>query len=241
METANAAQQRARDFVLASTLVSYPDAHYRETLAQLLATGAGAAEAARPGGWLPALLESVKDEDGLDELRGAYVSLLDRGPVRTSLYESEHGRMRGVAKGNDLADIAGFYQAFGFDLSEAEGDREMPDHLAVELEFYALLLLKEAVLGEKGDETGLEVVRAAKKAFLADHLGRLADAVGRTAPLVEHAALGPVFRWCSALVAEECRAVGARVQVLELLNEVAEREEDLACCGALPTKPAPTA
>ena len=33
-----------------------------------------------------------------------------------SVYETEHGRMRGLSKGHDLADLAGFYGAFGLPL-----------------------------------------------------------------------------------------------------------------------------
>ena len=57
-----------------------------------------------------------------------------------SLYERV--RSHGMGKGNTLADIGGFYQAFGLTLDR--GIHELPDHIAVELEFYGLLLLKQS-------------------------------------------------------------------------------------------------
>ncbi|MGQ0797618.1 MAG: TorD/DmsD family molecular chaperone [Methanobacteriota archaeon] len=66
-----------------------------------------------------------------------------------------------------LADVSGFLRAFGV---RAAGER--PDHMVAELEFLALLSLKESVaLGsDRPDEAA--VCREAHAAFLRDHLGR---------------------------------------------------------------------
>lgn len=71
-----------------------------------------------------------------------------------------------------LADIAGFYLAFG--LESAEACRERPDHIAVELEFMHALAVKEAYAlnMEWGEQTDL--CREAQAQFLGDHLGRWA-------------------------------------------------------------------
>lgn len=229
-------ERTARDFALASLVSAYPSDDTAEQLGLL--ADAGAAEH-QP--WLSGLRARLATVDGLDELRSAYVARFDRGDVRTSLYETEHGRMRGTAKGPELADIAGFYRAFGVDLADEEGHREMPDHLAVELEFYALLLVKQTLLAQRGDHEGQSVVRGARLSFLTDHLGRLADAVGRTPAIMQDELLGPPLAWCARLVAEECAALGATPKPLELLG-VPAQDEPLACCvsAAAPPSGAPT-
>ncbi len=69
-----------------------------------------------------------------------------------------------------LADLQGFFRAFGFELSQRR--RTRADHISVELEFYAALLLKLAHARFHGlREEGRTTSRAART-FLQDHLGR---------------------------------------------------------------------
>ncbi len=82
-------------------------------------------------------------------------------------YETHYGRMGVFRKTHTLADLAGFYQAFGVKL--AEGDRRT-DHLPVELEFASLLLHKELLAIEKGDTEKAALTRKARAKFLHDHL-----------------------------------------------------------------------
>lgn len=84
-------------------------------------------------------------------------------------YENSYGEI-GADKAGTLADISGFYKAFGFSISERDSD--MPDHIAIELEFLSLIALKEAYGIEHGQEDMIEVCASAKKKFLGDHLGR---------------------------------------------------------------------
>jgi len=73
--------------------------------------------------------------------------------------------------GRTLADIAGFYKAFGLELKG-----ELPlDHFSVEAEFMAHLLLKEAYGDLKKNEEMCEIVRDAQKKFLEDHFSRILD------------------------------------------------------------------
>jgi TorA maturation chaperone TorD len=69
---------------------------------------------------------------------------------------------RGVQQ---LADAAGFYRAFGFQVS---GDRA--DHLAAQLEFAALLCAKEAFAHITHEDEGAEICRLARTTFLNEHL-----------------------------------------------------------------------
>ncbi len=70
----------------------------------------------------------------------------------------------------DLADISGFYDAFGLRIAEGENDRQ--DHIVFQTEFLGDLALREARLKEANDEEGVEVVLNARRSFVEDHLGR---------------------------------------------------------------------
>lgn len=112
---------------------------------------------------LAALLASIRDGD-LDTLKQAYMRLFDpvNGPFP---YESEHKTGHDFAKANILADIMGFYRAFGV---EPSGDRA--DHMAAELEFMHLLTLKEHYAAGKGDQEHAALCREAGEKFFREHL-----------------------------------------------------------------------
>jgi TorA maturation chaperone TorD len=73
-------------------------------------------------------------------------------------------------RAQQLADVAGFYRAFG--LTGARARPERPDHIALELEFMAHLLLKQR-LADDGSPAGserAEVCADAARRFFRDHL-----------------------------------------------------------------------
>jgi DMSO reductase family type II enzyme chaperone len=84
-------------------------------------------------------------------------------------YETEIGLPHEFRQSQEMADIAGFYQAFGFQVGGAV--RERPDHLAVELEFMHVLALKEAFAVETEIAEHREVCVQAQRDFLGEHLG----------------------------------------------------------------------
>jgi TorA maturation chaperone TorD len=55
-----------------------------------------------------------------------------------------------------------------------EGFRELPDHIAAELEFLYLLLFREAEARVRGDPDALQSIADLRKRFLERHLGRWA-------------------------------------------------------------------
>lgn len=211
---------RAREFLLASMATGYPDQELAELLVELEADlrgheGLGGMTAAAAA--------------GVDALRATYIDLFDRGKGRVSLYETEHGRMRGLAKGNELADISGFYRAFSLTLDDGEtAARELHDHVAVELEFYASLLLRQHILAERGDRLGCEVVEDARKKFMADHLGRFPGAIASQPAVRANGVYGPVFAWCERLVGAECERLGVTPAPLDFFAD-GERDEAPAC------------
>ena len=89
--------------------------------------------------------------------------------------ETEYGPDNGFHQPQQLADIAGYYLAFG--LRPIAGSDTRVDHIACECEFMDFLNRKEAVLlaGETtsahAGET-LEVTQHAARGFLRDHLAR---------------------------------------------------------------------
>jgi nitrate reductase assembly molybdenum cofactor insertion protein NarJ len=85
-------------------------------------------------------------------------------------YETELGMPNEYRQSQEMADISGFYRAFGFQVGGEQ--RERPDHLATELEFLYVLSLKEAYAAERGIDEHVEVCVEARRAFLRDHLGR---------------------------------------------------------------------
>lgn len=88
-------------------------------------------------------------------------------------YETEYGLPHEYRQSQELADLSGFYHAFGFTLGGPI--RERPDHLTVELEFMQVLALKEAYAVNQGMAEQGEVCVEAQRKFLQEHLGRWTD------------------------------------------------------------------
>lgn len=105
------------------------------------------------------------------ELEGTYHALFS-GEVPVSPYETEYGLNRTTRKALELADIAGFYRAFGMKLSRPD----MVDHLAIELDFLALLIFKSLYARHKGWGERAEIAETAYREFLESHAGRWVEA-----------------------------------------------------------------
>ncbi|MBI4671065.1 MAG: molecular chaperone TorD family protein [Chloroflexi bacterium] len=92
------------------------------------------------------------------------------GVTGSVCYETEYGLPHEFRQSQELADIAGFYNAFGFQMGGAV--RERPDHLAAELEFMCVLALQEARARAHAEPEHTEICSDAQRKFLRDHLGR---------------------------------------------------------------------
>lgn len=129
------------------------------------------------------------------DMEGEYNRLFRVGLICTP-YETEHDPMKSVRKGPVLSDILGFYTAFG--LKTSERLKELPDHIAVELEFMSWLILKEGYARARGWKDRLELTLAAEGKFLGDHLGRwvffFCDNVQRNATAPFYLALAGLLR-----------------------------------------------
>ncbi len=85
-------------------------------------------------------------------------------------YGTEYTGVHVFMRAQQLADVAGFYRAFG--LRVAADFRERPDHIATELEFMQVLALKEALAQARRERAHAGICRRAQARFLREHLGR---------------------------------------------------------------------
>lgn len=211
-------------FVLASVLVSYPSEAAIDALPLLL-------EEAGPGfpDSLRALVPERYSAGGIQDLQSEYISIFDNGRDANPIYETEYDRRRPFAKGGELADIAGFYRAFGFRLDGDLGGMEMPDHAGIELEFYALMQMKLVSLIESGDAKGEEIVSDAAMKFLKAHLGRFIGSISRRPGVEASGFYGAVFAWAADLVARECARLDVVCVPADWVEGEALKDGELEC------------
>jgi TorA maturation chaperone TorD len=102
--------------------------------------------------------------EGIEELLVDYTRLF-LGPVdaRANPYGSVWLGPDGLAMQDSTMAVVGLYEEGGFELSE--DFRDLPDHVAAELEFLYLLLFREG-------RAGAAAAAALRKRLLAEHLGR---------------------------------------------------------------------
>ena len=85
-------------------------------------------------------------------------------------YEGEYGQAHIFDKSQSLADLSGFFKAFGLEPDPDLKDRL--DHISVELEFMHFVCLKEAhALRKRHGRIKVEICRKAQRSFLEQHLG----------------------------------------------------------------------
>jgi TorA maturation chaperone TorD len=95
------------------------------------------------------------------------------GGLAAPPYETEYTRetpQHSMSQGVQMADIAGFYRAFGLQISNASPDRV--DHLSTELEFMHAMAAKEEAARLENNQEHQTIVRDAAGKFLQEHLTR---------------------------------------------------------------------
>lgn len=153
------------------------------------------------------------------------------GAAGSLCYETEYGLPHEFRQAQELADIRGFYLAFGFDMGGAV--RERPDHLAVELEFLHVLALKEAHARLHGVAEQVEVCVAAQAKFLGDHLGTWVDLFVQSLALnTEDAPYLPLAHFTAAFVQAEAARLGVTL-TLRSRKEVKHTpfDSDFSCAA----------
>ncbi len=156
--------------------------------------------------WSARLAEPLEIED-VESAYGRLFGHTARGEV--CAYESEFGTETHFQQTARLADVGGFYAAFGLKQAEHRGERV--DHVCSELEFLGFLARKEAFALHDGDPDMLRETRKATRLFLRDHLGRFARAFARQ--LADKDGDGFYARVADALfefVTSECARTGVQ-------------------------------
>ncbi len=82
-------------------------------------------------------------------------------------YELEYAHAEVFQQSSRLADIAGFYAAFGLESAGAQAER--PDHVVPQWEFLSILAAREAQALSREDADGVDCCRHVQRAFLSDH------------------------------------------------------------------------
>lgn len=159
-----------------------------------------------------------------------YNRLFDQS-AQCSPYETEY-EADPFAKARQLADVSGFYNAFGMDAAPARPT--MNDFIGSELEFMSLLSRNEAYATARNWTRRREVAIDAERGFLRDHLGRwertlcadveraLADDGDATAHFYTLLA-----RLCERFVEGELRMF--RVKPLRLKHRMTSDREPVSC------------
>jgi len=197
--------RRAVSYSLLAHCFAYPDEQQVAALQEAAAAAAPFVEGS-PVGELIALAVAATSED----LEAEFVRLFalssspDCPTFETAYYAAET-----VLQTNRMADIAGFYRAFGVDSGTA-GLR--PDEICVELEFMGYLARKELYAREHLGAPRVGQVVKAERMFLSDHLGTWGTTFGRR--VSARAGLCAFYREAgfalSSWVVAECNRTGAK-------------------------------
>jgi len=127
------------------------------------------------------------------------------------LYETACGPTDPFQQAQALADLQGFYRAFGVEPGEEAHERA--DHLAVELEFMHYLAFREAYALERHGAERAETLRIAQRRFLEEHLGRWAPVVARAVAARAGEPLAAAARALEQFLRDEAARLGAAAAV----------------------------
>lgn len=160
---------KARAYQLLSMGFLYPDSKWLQSFLEFLSSGEHQYDASLSE-MEQTISDSINSNLDLKVMANEYHLLFLAGQaLETAPYETEYLTGEIFVKTRDLADIMGFYRAFGLDLSSDLKDR--PDHISVELQFMAMLYIKEAYAWDTDSTERVEVCMDARKKFLKEHLG----------------------------------------------------------------------
>jgi TorA maturation chaperone TorD len=175
--------------------------------------------------------ETVEKHMGEHDRVFGLLTSKDCPPYETEYYPASETFQRS----QQLADIAGFYRAFGIEPSLSSPER--PDHIGLELEFMAFLIMKKrlALSAQEGDMHGIEqamICNDAARKFFVNHLSwwvpAFAAGLRRKAASGLYAAVAQVL---AAWIPAERARLHVPVARLPVQAVLIERPEEQAGCA----------
>ena len=147
---------------------------------------------------------------------------------KVPLYELEYGEEHSYREPQELADIAGFYQAFG--VQSAQKVHERPDHVSLEAEFVYVLLYKQAIALRNNDLENAETCRQAYERFLQEHLAFWLPALTyRITKFAKPGLLSWLAEFAHEFVAQDCKRQNLRIGSENLVIRPIEDKTDAGC------------
>lgn len=108
-------------------------------------------------------------ERASDEIADQHITLFDHSrDEMIPPYETDHRKLELHSSVQEMADIAGFYLAFGLRMRGEYGER--PDHLGAELEFMSFLAAKERYAVASGNEEQRLIAHEAQVKMMSEHI-----------------------------------------------------------------------
>lgn len=211
LATSETAVVRAVGYSLLAHALAYPDDSAIAALQEVAAAAASFLEGT-PLAELVPLARAATPGD----LEPAHVRLfsLSSSPDCPT-YETAYFSPDPTQQTNRMADIAGFYRAFGVDTG---GTGFRPDDICVELEFMGYLCRKQVYAAEHLGAPRVAQTLRAQRLFLGDHLGCWAAGLGRR--IAARAGASEFYRVLGAVLEDwvwgDCRAAGVtRLEVVD--------------------------
>jgi DMSO reductase family type II enzyme chaperone len=169
------ALKRSRAYHLLSDAFSYPGEELfrmlKGSFLEELTNQLGHTDGGNIGFDFRPLRESVNRVSNLSHLASEYTRCFGHTlSTECPPYETQYQYSHIFQQTQGLADIAGFYRAFGLEVSDSAGERL--DHITVELEFMGFLAYKQVYAMAQHGEEQVEICLDALKKFMREHLGR---------------------------------------------------------------------
>ncbi len=196
---------RSAGYTLLAHVFAYPDAERFADIREI-ANEYLAAEQQTP---LTGLAHLAMATD-VETVEPEYVALMSfSSSPDCPAFETAYFSSDAIQQTMRMADIAGFYRAFGVD-TRSGGFR--PDELSVELEFMAYLCQKEAYAVEHLGAPRVKQTAKAQRMFMGEHLGRWGAAFGRR--VSSRATPGSFYHMAalalSAWISDDCVLLGTK-------------------------------
>jgi len=179
-----------------------------------------------------AIRELPATDNAFNTLYESVFGLLVSGSCPPHETEYIHSKLT-FQRSHSLADIAGYYRAFGLRLSRCHPERQ--DHVALQLEFVAQLFeLENRAIAANGANVSepAEVCRSARKRFFAEHLACWVPTFARLLAIENPGGFyDMVGRFLAALIPAERALLGIAAMTHSVAPSQVERPEDCEGCA----------